>query len=741
MKKRKLLYISLVLLLVGCAKEADLSNTQSGEGKTPLLINATLSTGRAQTRASGKDFVSGDELIAYIRHVTGGDAINNYTYVSDVTDYTNKLVTFTKGSAAMTTTGNDNIHQTSDLTSNAYWDDFSNPASDATNIRTSGHGLQPYYGYCYNGGTPSTDLVQTTGVLGWTVQTDQRTAEAVQHSDLLWSPTQTKVAYSHEDAHSADHGTLEIPYTHAMSQITVTVIAADGFIGSTDGSSKPLNNTTLTLNRMNKVTTLNTVTTTSFSPSIQTTEGNIASIQMYGETYTTAGATSNFTRRNYTAIVAPGTKLKEGVKLLDVVNADGNNYTLDITSAMLVNDTGWGKDHAAPKQGEEDDKKYVITQPGYNYHLDLTINKSAVQAHATLTGWTDVTASGTGEIVLIDDDTNLLILDDTQVPEAQRNVLVVGVDKNTFENNSTFSLFRIPHTGSYTSEGNRTNSDYVFATVSTFQNNDNPANDQWNNDPPIYWPNITDNYYFRALAKFNSSTGSAPNIVNNISSVGTYNTDKGTAVSQGTEAAKDILWGTTPKHKGYSETVYARSAAIPPRKGGVPIAFEHAMSKVSFNLTTTNDAEVLATNAKVDLTNAKVAVINLHTTGTISIESGTITGGGINSNEAGESSAIPNHTYPGSPISNLFVIPQDFSNGNAKVVVTLANGAIYSVPLKDCKASVTGGGYTANDNISSWIRGKNYTYTIHIEKEGVLTHVLVKDWDAVAGSGTATLDW
>jgi len=722
MKKRKLLYISLVLLLVGCAKEADLSNTQSGEGKTPLLINATLSTGRAQTRASGKDFVSGDELIAYIRHVTGGDAINNYTYVSAVTDYANKLVTFTKGSAAMATTGNDNIHQTSDLTSNAYWDDFSNPASDDTNIRTSGHGLQPYYGYCYNGGTPSTDLVQTTGELGWTVQTDQGTAEAVQHSDLLWSPTQTKVPYWHKDAHSADHGTIELPFTHAMSQITVTVTAADGFDGFT---TTPLTNTVLTLNNMHTVSTL-TARTSNWADVPGDANANVKPITMYGAPYT-SGLT-----RNYTAIVAPGTILKQGVKLLDVVNADGNNYTLDITSAMLDDTSGWGKDHAAPKQGEEDGKKHVITQPGYNYHLDLTINKSAVQGHATLTGWTDVNASGTGDIVL-DDTNDNLIMDDSEVG-GENNVKVIAVDKNKFTGGSSFSLFRIVNSGSYTTPSNRTNDAYDFCTISTFQDNDGDAYDEWVNAPIIYWPNVTDQYYFRALATYTSNT--------QIASVGTRSPlDKGTAVSQGTTATNDILWGTTAKHSGHSATTYNRSAAIPPRKGGVPIAFEHAMSKVTFNLETTDDLTVEDNNPKVELSGAKVAVINLHTTGTISIESGTITGEGINSNEAGESSAIPNHTYPGSPISNLFVIPQDFSNGSANVVVTLANGAIYSVPLKDCKASVTGGGYTANDNISSWIRGKNYTYTIHIEKERVQTHVLVKNWDAVAGSGTATLEW
>lgn len=722
MKKRRLLYISLVLLLAGCAKEADLSNTQTSEEKTPLLINATLSTGKAQTRASGKDFVSGDLLIAYIRHVTGGDAINNYTYVSNVTDYANKLVTFTKGSVAMATTGDDNIHQTSDLTSNAYWDDFSNPADDATNIRTSGHGLQPYYGYCYNGGTPSTDLVQTTGVLGWTVQTDQSIAEAVQHSDLLWSPTQTKVTYSHSTAHNADHGTLEIPFTHAMSQITVTVIAADGFIGSTDGSRKPLNNTKLTLNRMNKVTTLNTVTTTSFSPLIQTTEGNIVSIKMYGEAYTTASATSNFTRRNYTAIVAPGTKLKEDVKLLDVVDADGNNYTLDITSAMLDNATGWGLNHSGDKQGTDGGKKYVVTQPGYNYHLDLTINKSAVQAHATLTGWSDVTASGTGEIVLNDDDTNL-VMDDAAV-SGVTGTKVVAVDKNEFKNSSSFSLFRTSET--------RTNDGYEFATISTFYDNAEEANDQWNNSPAIYWPNVTTSYFYRALAQYNNPDAAGTYAGKNyISSVGTIDPlFKATTVSQGTIAGgNDILWGTTPQHKGYSNTAYARGTAIPPRKGGVPIAFEHAMSKIAFTIETTN-VEL----TQVDLKNATFNISNIYTNGTITIDDGSIATSGGLAGSTLTATADNEETTSKVLFTEQIVVPQTFRD-DAKVNITLTNGATYSIPLKDC---VVSGDTTP---ITAWERGKNYTYTIHIEKEGVEAHVLVKDWNAVAGSGTATLEW
>ena len=722
MKMRHILYISLVLLIAGCTNEENFSDTLSGKGKTPLLINATINTERAQTRASREAFANGDVLKAYFRHLDDhNDVITQ--------DYGKKLVTIT--------------YDGSNFTSDSYWDDFSNSASTDTDVRTDGHGLHSLYAYCYNGGETNnkTSITESSGVLGWKIGNmvesyiDQASATKVQNADLLWAPEIDKVAYSHGTSHDANHNTLELAFSHAMSQITVTVTAQDGFIPSTN----PLSSTILTLNSMNTVTQWTPSASPAFLPLIQETAGNIKNVRMYaGEPY----PATNALVRTYYAIVAPGTKLLEGQKLLDITNADGNDYTVTITAAMLSTGDGkWGNGLAGGNQiGGGEGTHYIVTQPGKHYHLDVNIKKSAVQAHATLADWTTVTASGIGDIVLNDDDTNL-IMDDTQVPEGQRDVAIVGVDKNHFTAGSSFSLFRVVHNNNYDTPEERTNTAYDFYTVSTFQDNADDANDQWNNDPLIYWPNINDNYYFRALAKFNSIVDGKIYISSVEDINETPEIDERTTVSQGTEAAKDILWGTTPKHKGYSNTTYGRGAKIPPRKGGVPIAFEHAMSKVSFNLTTTNDADVLATNAKVDLTNAKVAVINLHTTGTISIESGAITGGGINSNEAGESSAIPNHTYPGSPISNLFVIPQDFSNGNAKVVVTLANGAIYSVPLKDCKASVTGGGYTANDNISSWIRGKNYTYTIHIEKEGVETHVLVKDWEAVAGSGTATLEW
>ena len=161
MKMRHILYISLVLLIAGCTNEENFSDTLSGNGKkTPLLINATINTDRVGTRAAGNTFAVNDQLKVYIRHTTGGSK-GSYTTVS-------------AGQAPSLVS----IKVTSDGTSPAlspiYWDDFSNSDDPSTDLRTTDpnrHGLQSYYSYCYNGGTPTTALNESTSILGWTART------------------------------------------------------------------------------------------------------------------------------------------------------------------------------------------------------------------------------------------------------------------------------------------------------------------------------------------------------------------------------------------------------------------------------------------------------------------------------------------------------------------------------------------------------------------------------------------
>jgi len=789
MKKKYILYMGAALLLAGCADENSFSadnGTLSGDGKTPLVIDATLDTGTAVTRAEGKKFETGDVLLAYLRHTTGGSK-GSYT-TANPADQAPRLVTFTMTADAEAATGT--VTETSAFNvsytgtgsigtvTKLYWDDFSQSTADGSkDLRTSGHGLQSYYGYCYNGGTPTTALVETTGVLGWTVPADQTVesgtplkATNLQHSDLLWSAEQESVSYDHStNRETGDHvmvnsnsqQSMTIPYTHAMSQVTVTVTAADGFTGD------PLTATTLTLESMNTRTTL-TAPAGTFFPTVATAETDaaeekpslITSVKMHADTYT-GGLT-----RKYTAIVAPGTKLKEGAKLLDIKDVDDNDYTVTITASMLAT-TAWGDSQnntvtvvsGSEGTGTQSDpsRAYLVTQPGVNYHLTVTIKKTEIQTRATLADWQTVNATGTGDIDFPNDDPDLEMLDDDDagITGMTDVVKVVAVDRNLFKAASSFTLFMLRSTGDNTGDGkgkntrpndtDATHTGYNFATISTFTK-DMTANDQWTNNPEIYWPNKTYKYYFRALAQYNGIDGT----VNDISDKGS-DKSAATIVRQGTIAeGRDIIWGTTAKHIGKTKNItYQRGQAIPPRTGDVPIAFDHAMSKVTFILETSGAEDDTATpsyapvndnNSKVDLRKASIAISNLSTSGTITLDDGDVTpeivsADGIPTITATSQNLVKRLTV----IDQYIVIPQNIGN-DAVITITLKDQsnnvtATYKLNLNEC---VVSGSTTP---ITRWQRGQHYIYTIHIEKEQITFRALIKEWEEKQGSGNANLEW
>lgn len=696
------------MLLAGCSKDADISNstTLSGNGeKTPLLINATLDTSKGQTRAVDGSFESGDVLYTYVRHMNGASPLED--------SYAKKLVTI-------------NTNDGANFTSDSYWDDF----SLNNNLKEGGHGLQAYYGYCYNGRsnseTPAPALTEGTGVLVWSVLQDQSTETKYKHSDLLKAPQTATVNYAHSSGPSGGHGTLELAFTHAMSQISVTVNAGTGFSPGQD----PLRSTAITLNSM--------FTTTRITGPTGNWENvvGVGNITMYAKECATGALT-----REFVAVVAPGTILKEDVKLLDITSAHDNNYEVIITSDMLqdTDDAGVDKGWINSTPPTDGVKHYITTEPGMNYHLDITIDKSAVQASANLDNWSDVTATGIGNIDFPNNDTNL-VMDDAGITQDQ-DVQVAAISENKFKGNSTFSLFWLKagdgnteSNGTPKASSTRTNVNYGFVTQMTFQDN-NGSDDTWTYAPVFYWPNRTDKYYFRALAKYNGTELVDDHYADNISLVNDGdNTIKDVVVSQGTITdgnatnGPDIIWGTTAHHWGMTAPgkEYHRSYAIAPRTGGVPIVFEHVMSKITFALETTDDDDY----KKVNLTGATIAISNLYTEGKINLDDGSMNF----SSYSIITDAIPATTA----ISGLFVVPQTFTN-DAIVTIVLPNepsaggNATYTIKLKELTDGSTA--------ITQWEKGKNYSYTIHVDKEQVKVNALVKEWEGVVGSGTATLTW
>ena len=395
MSGSKIFYAAAALLVASCAGKENLLET-----RTPLTVEASLS-GQLQTKATDDAFESGDKLLVYLRHMAD---------IVDVpADKAPMLVEFTVGAAGKLTPETP-----------LYWDDFSDSSTPDTDLRTAGHGLQSYYGYCYNGGTPFVALSPSNGSLKWKVG-NQLTADAVKKTDLLWSQTQATVAYSH----APSHGTITVPFTHAMSEVTVVLTLGDGF----EGVQKPLENTVLTLNGMNTEITF-------YAPEGTYNSFFDETIQMYGE------------ENRFVAIVAPGNPLIQGEKFLDITDVDGNNYTLNITEAML----------------DADHWNTTATKPGVNYLLNITLSKTAINVQATLADWVTVSADGTGKIQFPDD------------------VVDLTVTAGTFENGTSFDLYRYETTPS----------DTPTSTV-TYDGS------KWVSDPVLYWPNQSTKYYFRAV--------------------------------------------------------------------------------------------------------------------------------------------------------------------------------------------------------------------------------------------------
>lgn len=812
---KKLIYsIVGVTALTSCADDVvDTSSFLNGVEKTPIEVKALLDASSSpKTRAADMTFAENDQFVVYLRHVTWEGGTTARTPLSSQ----EKLVTFTKGSSAMTAysgsditpvgTGvalgliGDNTQETADLTASPalYWDDFSTGGEgDATDLRTEKHYLESFYGYCYNGGTPnpalSDDEKKAAGVIGWTVQTDQSTLENFTNSDLLWSAEQTPIKYAHVDSNGEKkHGTLVLPFTHAMSKVTVTVKCLDGFDANED------QNFEYAVLKLKGVTTKSSLTApvAKIVPSTDPADKKDVTMQKLSSTLSADKKTCTFT-----AIIAP-TLIKADAEnpFITLQGIDGNDYKVFLTDAIIdakttgdapvTKDDAWSKQLVAYNATEITPSTAIaynstnggMTIPGVNYHITVNLKKQAVSANATIRNWTSVNAETEGKIDMPNGEDKLWMADDDTPTVDQANIEVHTVDNNRFVADSKFSLFTVKEEETTDEPTERVNDKYTFATICNYVNNAGVADDLWSNTPEIYWPNVTDKYYFRALAKFMGSTGSGLSEVFTTEQVGTYKSDKGLTVSQGTVAdGKDIIWATTPRHFGKtSESVdtdyrtYEKDAAIPPRKGGVPLAFQHIMSKVTFNLEDINkDATVPGwtveeyytlyehpLNPRLNLYNAKIQISKLYTTGTITIEDGKVTVSGdkaetVFGSETGFLSAKRNgddtpladcDLVDGNPVNLLkdyVMVPQTIDN-DAIITITLSNGATYKAQLNLCKIC-TGtdaeGNHVYGDPITKWEPGKHYTYTILLSKESISFRVMIKEWEEKTGSGNATLDW
>lgn len=477
------------MLAASCTSDQLDSNgacTLSGNGeKTPIAVKTNLSTAPT-SRAFDKTFENGDKLFAYIE--AGKMESTTFTPVAEFTWADNFTLgeTIDNGGAA----GVGNITTTDNLSPTLYWDDFSSTDYD---LRESGRGIRLKYGYCFNGGEGSdnakgatvqgniiTALNLETGVLGWKVLSDQSATGGVdmKKSDLLYAKTQAMITYGHDPEH---RGTLTLPYTHAMSKVTINVTTGEGY--STDKAN--FASSVLTLKNMQVKSTVNapaaTVTASSDAEAIKD--------------ITTFNKSKANTTATYQAIIGP-TTLTSGNILAAITNIDGNNYNIPLTDGIL---TAWSAEDKLVKVEEVidhgiaqsksragiDHGKSYITKPGIHYILNVTVDKQKITIRATITDWDNVTAEGKAAINFAGDVTEKGSIAD----ELKAN----GFDVYKSSTNDAFT---------------------TKSTTVTY------TSGEWKYAPVIYWAGQGDDSYFRAISPAGNSTST---------------------LAQGT----DLMWGTS----------------------------------------------------------------------------------------------------------------------------------------------------------------------------------------------------
>ena len=434
---RRYFILSLsALMLAGCAGDEVVNNGSSTDERLPLRLEATLSGNRPVTRAVGSEFETGDVLYSYVQHVykDGEDYKKAPDIQASLVEFKNPTVDEVDGNTYNLTPG-----------TALYWDDFSKSSDDgASDLRKDNHGLRSYYGYCYNGTEiTSGALIKDTGVLTWSTTANQSTAAALKKNDLLWSQTQKPVTYNHaRDA----HGTITVPYTHAMSKFTIVVEAKDGY---KDGDLK---NTIVTLKGVSEVGTFD-------APKGEVTASGSIDVTMCPD------GNTNETTRTYQAVTVPHTKLEKDKVLATITDAGGNNYEIIITEKMLEA-ANWGNGLTS---GE--------TKSGVNYLLNVKLNKQAISVSATLADWIPVTATGEGEI------------------QFSADIKDKGNNDTNLKKNDSFSLWRAKKVG------DTAPAEADFGTKATIYSYDGESFSVSSTSDPIYWPNKDDSYFFRALAK------------------------------------------------------------------------------------------------------------------------------------------------------------------------------------------------------------------------------------------------
>lgn len=550
-----------------------------------------------------------------------------------------------------------------------YWDDYG--TGDPENAENKANGLK-VLAVAVDGKSDAPAIAEGEWERKtWTVVTD---GNDVLSGDILVSNNLT--AYKFAERNEAD--AKKLIFKHPLSKITFNIKAGQGFA---NGFEK---DPVLTLSKAN---TLEGVKDAANNYALTSGTVNISNAEAKNDgTKATivAGTTSDASEKVNVvkkAIVYPGTQLgADDNAIIGVLQADDNVYYI---KAKEIHD----------KMTEHTNYE---TKPGYNYIINITVNKTGIRATASVVDWNKVES-------------------DEAYPEINVSSKI-GITSGTAPSFASYDFWR----------SEEINKDYQHEATPTVGTDGATTF----GEQTLYWPSHDTHYHLRGIYPTNTAVTTDTDgnqvvaVENGAYSVSTFPSNFVMGMPEFGESESDYMC-----NNGDHTPVDMREKGICARTSLINLNFRYMMSQVEVNLTSKSDDS----NAIVDLTNAEVELVSVGTKGNIllSDRSALVTEEG--------SFTLPHTTgnnYHG------VIIPQTLVNGDSNKVkfkITVYADAqktkksVYYADVAPIKVKVVGSTDAAKAT-DAWQSGVHYVYNLNITKTQINATATLTDWATVAAS-------
>lgn len=564
-----------------------------------------------------------------------------------------------------------------------YWDDYGTGDPDNADSRAAGLSI---LGVAVDGKNAAPDV--TTDAqwesLDWNVVTD---GTDVLSGDIIVSNNLTAYKFAERD----DDDARKMVFIHPLSKITVNLKAGEGFTRGTVGATKFKFETDPTVTLTNATTLVAIANQVNDYALIQGTVSiKDASAQSDGTKATVIAGTTSTTDAAITvikqAVVYPGTQLgATDDAVIAVVNADDNIYYI---RAKEIHDA------ITAKGGHTDFK----TLAGYNYIINITVNKTGIRITATVTRWTSVDSEEVHPVINV----NTHVGDD-------------GGDKPSSEFNR-FAFWRSESIGS------------------DYQHEATPAvgidgTTDWSATTTLYWTHHNQHYHFRGIFPVGTvvKTSGGRQVVEVANGPYDAATFPSNFVMGMPEFSGDDYMCDNEDH----EHVDMRTAGICARTSAINLNFRYMMSRVEVNLSSS------AVGAKdyVDLSDCKVELVNAGTDGNVLLSDRSV-------QVTTDAQTYALHGVSGSKVHyDDIIVPQTLVNTDSsnKVCfkITVFNGIMtdYDVYYADvAPIKVKASGASVSAPVDAWESGVHYVYNLKITKTEIKATASLTDWKTVEAS-------